>query len=178
MLQAALFILWSLPHVRPTQTSALSAAVSMVTALVLLELSNVEEKRSVRPSTLLNTYLVLSIVFDATQARTLWLTGRTDVAGVMTGAVANKIGMLLLEEHSKHTYLNAHYRHIPPGAVAGVFSNTFLWWLNGLFRRGFRTLLNIEDLFAVDPELSADVLVENLQRQWESRSTHLQSMFL
>lgn len=103
MFQAALFILWSLPHVRPTQTSALSATVSMVTALVLLELSNVEEKRSVRPSTLLNMYLILSIVFDATQARTLWLTDRTDVAGVMTGAVANKIGMLLLEEHSKHT---------------------------------------------------------------------------
>lgn len=174
MFQVALFILWSLPHARPTHTSASSAIVSMITALVLLELSNVEEKRSVRPSILLNTYLILSVVFDATQARTLWLTGRTDVAGVMTGAVAIKVGMVLLEEHTKLTYLHLPYRQLPPGATAGVFSNTFLWWLNGLFKKGFRSLLSTGELFAVDPDLSADILSEKLQKQWETRSTPLQ----
>lgn len=65
--QLALVTLWSLPHVRSTPTSVPSAAMSTLTAPGILGLSYLEDRRSVRASTLLTICLVPSIIFDAIQ---------------------------------------------------------------------------------------------------------------
>ena len=60
----------------------ISAALVFVDAVVILGIVHVEDIKSARPSSLLISYLLFSISFDATQIRTLWLAHRVAVTAV------------------------------------------------------------------------------------------------
>ncbi|KAE8152270.1 putative multidrug resistance protein [Aspergillus avenaceus] len=164
-LQLSLLILWAVAPFS-TQTSLPSAALAFVDALIVLFLSYVEDRRSPRPSTTLNIYLLFAIVFDATQVRTLWLTGQTNVAAVLTALVGVKTLMLTLEAQSKISDMKPPYNNLPPEATSGIINLSFFWWINSLFRMGFKKLITTEDLFDMDPSLKADVLGKGMQDVW------------
>lgn len=136
---------------------------------MILCLSYAEDKRSTRPSTLLNVYLLFSVLFDVTQDRTLWLTGRTDIAAVMSASIGIRIVMLCLEARSKSSYLKSPYKDLPPEATSGILNLSFVWWLNGLFATGFQKLLTMDDLSELDPALSSEALGKKMQAIWDKR---------
>ncbi|KAI6785366.1 uncharacterized protein J7T54_007008 [Emericellopsis cladophorae] len=57
-------------------------------------------------------------------------------------------------------------------AIAGVFTTSSLlfWWLNGLFYRGAKHLLAIDDLDNINHKLSSGSLHDRLSARWESHS--------
>lgn len=87
-----------------------------------------EDERSVRPSSLLTIYLILTLLFDIVQTRTLWLSRtRSLIPSLFTASVTAKMTMLLLESLGKQKYLTGTYRDLPPESTSGILNRSFLW---------------------------------------------------
>ncbi|GAM36282.1 vacuolar glutathione S-conjugate transporter [Talaromyces pinophilus] len=138
--QLALLVLWICSAEPRTKSSIPSAALSLIVAAQLVLLSWTEDTRSVRPSSLLSAYLLLSSLFDISQARTLW--DRQDrnesVAITFTTSVGLKVIFLVLESTGKRQYLHEEYRSLPPESTSGILNRSFMWWVNRLFLSGFK----------------------------------------
>lgn len=171
VLQLALIVLWSSYHPNEPLMGVPSAAVSFVASVIILLLSHFEGRKATRPSTLLNVYLVLSILFDAAGVRTLWnLHGQyKNVAAVQSASIGVKISMLLLEARQKGPYLLQPYRDYPPEAKSGFWNLSFVWWLNRLFITGFRKLMTTQDLFDIDRDLRSEVAGHRLSHSWNDQ---------
>jgi ATP-binding cassette subfamily C (CFTR/MRP) protein 1 len=155
---------------RGLSVSVAAAVVNLVASLHILALSWAEDARSVRPSSLITVYLLLSLVFDVPQARTRWLLGtHSSLAAVFTASIGAKVVLLALECINKRRYLQSEYRSLPPESTSGILNRSLLWWLNDLFNRGYRTLLPFDALYVLDRELTSDALGEKIARAWAQR---------
>lgn len=149
-------------------------AVAATFALCLL--SYFEHTRTVRPSYLLESYLLLTLLFDLAQARTLWIR-QTDnngnkVAIVFTVGYALKIVALLLEAAQKRGYLRSEYKNYPPETIGGVFTRGFFAWLNPLFIKGFSRVLRVDDLYPLDKSLEGEGIHRRMEVAW-AKGTHI-----
>ena len=164
--QLALLILWT-SH-RFTRASVPAAALSFMASFTVFVLSRLEHGRGIRPSTLLNLYLLTSLLFDAIQVRTLYL--RHDDPAILSLVTANvgiKTVLLLLEAKTKRGCLRAPFNKFSPEATSGIFSHSFFWWLNPVLLKGFRTVLTLDDLFTTDQALLSEFLQCDMQTSWD-----------
>ena len=167
--QVFLLVLYCNNNTIRTQASIPATALSLVTSLLLGPFSCIEHHRSVRPSTLLNCWLVLSIILDIPQTRTLYLIpGAFQLAAVFSAALAAKLLLLLLEAWDK-TPLIIENKALPSETTSGVLSRTFFLWLNALFWRGYRKVISFDDLDPIDSSLRSSLLHESLERAWIQR---------
>ncbi len=170
----ALLILWlkAAPDTR-TPASVPSAALSFVSTLGIYPLSYMEQTRNIRPSTLLEAYLLASMVLDIPQARTLFLLRHSSntaaIGAIFTASMGVKLVLWMLEAQSKTKHLKHAYKEYPPEATRGICNRTFFWWLNPLLLKGFRSLLSMEDLYTTDPALSSKLLGEKMQTAWDQQ---------
>ena len=166
--QLAALVLWAEPHSVRTLASVPTAALTLVSCFVLPLLSYLEHQRTVRPSSILNIYFFTTLLFQITQARTLWLQGyNTQVAATTTVSVVLHLLLLLLESYEKQGLLLPEFVAAnPPEATAGIFNRLFFWWLNDLFRRGYSNTLAVDDLFQLDRHLISRYLERLLQATW------------
>ncbi|KAI8284941.1 ABC transporter atnG [Colletotrichum sp. SAR11_240] len=166
-LQIVLISLWSIPSTPRARTSVAESALGLIEAIALGALSYMEHKRSIRPSALIGLYLFLTIVLDIAQARTLWLRdGLSSVAGVFTTSLVVKVVVLALEETPKRVLLASSEKDVAVESTTGVVSRSLFWWLNSLFFQGFRLLIGLEDLGAIDPKFDSARLLGMLDRSW------------
>ncbi|KAJ0362676.1 hypothetical protein COL154_006121 [Colletotrichum chrysophilum] len=162
-----LIALWSIPSTPRARTSVAESALGLIEAIALGALSYTEHKRSIRPSVLIGLYLFLTIVLDIAQARTLWLRdGLSTVAGVFTASLVVKVVVLALEETPKRVLLASSEKDVAVESTTGVVSRSLFWWLNSLFFQGFRLLIGLEDLGAIDPKFDSARLLGMLDRAW------------
>lgn len=152
--QLALLVAWSVtpPGTYRTSASVPAAVVSFSASLALLCLSSVEHTRTVRPSTIISSYLFFSLLLNIPQTRTLWIhagANRT-VPGIFTASLAAKVVVLCLEARSKTRSLFPVYRIYSPEALAGTYDRTMLWWLNPLFLQGYRSSISNDKLHNAD----------------------------
>ncbi len=162
--------LWALPAADKTNASIATHAVLTAGVLMLSALSYAEHTRSVRPSFILNTYLLCSLLFDIARARTLWLRaidGFNEVIAIITTvAVGAKLLLVVLEAVEKRHLLKTEYAGYPPETTAGFYNRSLFWWLNPLFKNGFSNVLSVEDLFVLDKELSSERLLAMFEERW------------
>ena len=126
-----------------------------------------EDERSVRPSLILNSYLLVSLVFDAVQARTLYLRKADQaILGLFTASIGVKLVLLLLESRSKRGYLRPPYNGYSPEAMSGFFSKSFFWWLSPILAIGFRRVLTLDDLFKPDESMLSKLMSDKMQFSW------------
>jgi len=137
-----------------------------VASLILLPLSVFEHVRSLQPSPLISTYLLFSALLDIPQARTLFLQRHADLGNLFLASLILKAIILVLEQKGKRSLLMAPYKSYPPEALSGIISRSFFWWLNSLFAKGHRQLLNFGDLYETDPELSSTLLQNKIVETW------------
>lgn len=148
---------------RHTGISIAAAVLSLVLAVGISGLAALEHDRSVRPSSVLMAYLLLSGLFDAAQLRTLLLIGsRTAVSAALSVAILFKLTLLALEARSKARVLKGPYKHLPPESISGIISRALFWWTVPLFYAGYRRLLSPIDIYPVDSSMHSDVLGERL----------------
>lgn len=169
--QLILTALWALPSAYRTRASIPANAIIAGGSLLLCFLSYAEHTRSIRPSFLLNIYLFPALLFDIARVRTLWLRwdsweGRT-IAIIASVAVSLRFSLLLLETTEKRSILRDEYKSSPPEATSGVFSRYFFLWLNPLFKKGFSSLMGVDDLFALDKQLHSERLQNHLESKWD-----------
>ncbi|TGO26008.1 hypothetical protein BPAE_0068g00420 [Botrytis paeoniae] len=170
-LQIALLASWMVSQGQQTPASVPAAALSVIVTIGLAALSNLENNRSIRPSLVICTYLLLSTLLDLAQARTLWLQhGNTALSAVFTCSVLAKAVLLCLEAFEKRSFLKDPYNRYPPEALAGFINTSLFWWLNTLIQNGHRNLLSLGDLFDTDKALSSSSLETKMQTAWRNQS--------
>ncbi|ESU15058.1 hypothetical protein FGSG_08308 [Fusarium graminearum PH-1] len=129
---------------------------------VLLQLVKLPEAWSaiLRPSTLLNIYVLLTLLFDIVQTRTSWLlvSGSSQQARLFTASVVVKAVILCLETIPKTRWIHWVAEEHSPEESSGVFSVGVFAWLNRLFVRGYQGVLKIEDLYPLDESMASNGL--------------------
>lgn len=123
-----------------------------------------------RPSFIINLYLIATALFDAARVRTRWLKNEGDghaLAAVMTASLAVKVVILLLEAREKRSLLLGLYSRFSVESTSGLISRSSFWWLNSLLISGHRTVLSVADLPAIHEKLDSESLGEQLQSAWD-----------
>jgi len=162
-------ILQTLNQSLRTRATLAASALAFLDAIALCVLSHAEHLRSVRPSAIINAYLLLTVPFDIARIRTLWLNGHTNnVAAAFSSGFAVKLMILVAEAVEKRPILLDRYRHSSPEFTSGLYSRSFFWWLNKLMTTGFRRVLTNEDLYPIDFDMSSEYLADVATKDWES----------
>lgn len=168
MLQTVLLILDAQNPSLRTRATIAASALTLLDALGLCLLSHLEHIRSIRPSAIINIYLLLTLPFDVTRARTLWLGGATrSIAAVFTSTLGVKIMILITEAIEKRGILLHRYQDSSPEITSGIYSRSFFWWLNSLMTTGYRRVIQNEDLYPIDEEMKSIFLRDRGQQVWE-----------
>lgn len=165
-------VLVSLRSFNVTRIFLASAALKVVSAFLMLVTSVVDHSKSPRPSVWLSIYLFFTILFDAVQLRTLFLSSddrpELTYSSVASAELAVKVAILTLEAQGKTRWLAWNIAEHSPEETAGVFSLGVFGWLNRLFLVGYRKVLAVKDLYPLDTALSAPSLrgqfAKNLKR--------------
>jgi len=169
-LQLTLLVLWTQAAASKVKTkvSVVTAVLGLIDALALTVLSHTEHIKSTRPSTIVCVYLLFSSTFDAVQCRTLWLLhGSSVLVAAFTAMLSVKLIMLCLEGRSKRTFLRSQWEHMGLESTSGIMNRGLFWWLNGLLKRGFKSMLSVETLYHTDEKLASERLLHKLRQSWK-----------
>ncbi|KAJ5526984.1 ABC multidrug transporter [Penicillium frequentans] len=167
-LELALLVLTATGSFHTTSMFIASSTLNLVSALFMLTLSVVDHSRSPRPSIILNTYLSLTLLLDAAQARTLFLSSddkpELTYSSIFCASIALKTGILLLEARQKTKWITWDKEKHSPEETSGIFSLGVFFWLNKMFFVGYKNILTIEDLYPLDSSFDAEVLHEDFKK--------------
>ncbi|KAK3331678.1 putative ABC multidrug transporter [Cercophora scortea] len=161
-LELSLLILVAVGSFHVTSMFIASSALKLVSALLMITLSLVDHSKSPRPSVLLNSYLFLTLILDAAQARTLFLSSddkpELTYSSLFSAAIALKVGILLLEAQRKSRWVHWDEKEHSPEETSGIFSLGVFFWLNKIFMDGYSKVLKMKDLYPLDRSLDSTKL--------------------
>ncbi|KAF2718047.1 hypothetical protein K431DRAFT_297243 [Polychaeton citri CBS 116435] len=153
-----------------SSASTSGAALLLAAGVALVTLSFLEHTNTVRPSPVIEIYLLLSLPMDIVKARTLWMNGDSvALAVVSTIAVAAKLVALISEAVEKRNVLLARYRAWSPGTTSGVYGRRTFWWLSPLLWSGFDSILVLDDLYPVDIGIGMEFVHAQLKQRWAKK---------
>ncbi|KAK7958693.1 multidrug resistance-like protein [Apiospora saccharicola] len=180
ILQLALVILWAQQPMSENNNSnndddgdegglriacVAASGMSLAAGLALSALSYLEHARSLRPSWILNVYLLASLVLDCAVLRTFWLAPvPATIRPVYTASFCLKGAALVLEATGKRRFILHECAGKSAEALSGLYSQALLCWINPLLAVGYRRLLRPGDLYVLDEGLSTRA---NGERFWE-----------
>ncbi|KAF2472940.1 putative ATP-binding cassette transporter [Lindgomyces ingoldianus] len=152
-----LLVIWAKIESYKTKLSILSASLEFLGSLVLVTLSRLEHTRAVRPSHLLQFFLLVLLLCDAVRLRTLFLVDYPSVLVTSASIHTFLTGLLLLLESldKRELFYSDEDRTLPPEETVGLFGKRLFWYLNGLFKEGYQKILKPGDLFSVDADLAS-----------------------
>lgn len=179
-LQIALLVFAAQASTSTRPTSVASATLAVLDSILFFGLSALEHARSLRASILFNSYLLLTLLFNTAECRTLWLQSTYPVvASLFTAGLGVKITILLLEAQGKQRWIPDG--QLSPEETSGIFSLSFFYWLNSLVVGGYRKILSTADLYVLDDSLTAEAHERPFQQIWLRHSSHryplLRSLF-
>ncbi|KAH0376384.1 putative ABC multidrug transporter, partial [Aureobasidium melanogenum] len=161
-LELTLLVLASLSRFQASSTFLAASVLKLLSALTMIALSLVDHNKSPRPSVLLGIYLSLTLLPDAAQARTFFLSSNDapelTYSSVFCAALALKILILLLEAKKKSQWLAWNKKEHSPEETSGIFSLGVFAWLNKMFFDGYKGVLTTDDLYPLDSALNAKTL--------------------
>jgi ABC-type multidrug transport system fused ATPase/permease subunit len=173
-LELTLLALVALPSFHATGIFLAASVLKLVAAILMIMLSVIDHSKSPKPSVLLNTYLSLTLLLDAAQTRTLYMlsAGKPELtySNVFSCAMALKAVILLLEAKQKSSWVSWNEKDHSPEETSGIFSIGVFFWLNKLFRLGYKKVLTIDDLYPLDNALDAITLHERFSSKLEYSS--------
>ena len=129
-MQTALLILHILYPTLRTRATLAAATLNVLDAIGLCVLSHSEHLHSIRPSAVINVYLLLTLPFDIVRSRTLFGGATKPVAALFTSALVIKVMILIAEAIDKQNILLDRYKCSSPEVTSGIYSRSFFWWLN------------------------------------------------
>ncbi|KAL2069425.1 hypothetical protein VTL71DRAFT_14104 [Oculimacula yallundae] len=166
--QATVLVLYSADSSIRSGVSIASASLTLANAVGLVILSYTEHTRSIRPSTVINVYLLLTLIFDVARTRTLFLNhAPVTLTAIFTCSTVLKGLTTVSEAIEKRAILLPPYRFASPEATSGIYSHAVFWWLNSLLKMGYGRVVRAEDMFPIDGEMKSEVLVERAQKTWD-----------
>ncbi|KXH60239.1 hypothetical protein CSAL01_11379 [Colletotrichum salicis] len=182
ILQLVLLGLWSAHRRgdvvgnRLRAVSVAASCASFAATVMFAGLSYIEHAKSLKPSSILNTYILVSLVLDGAILRTMWLSHLSvAISAVFAASLACKAAIVILEAQEKTCHLVSSssssstaggQSSYSPEETSGIYSRGLFWWLMPLLLTGFRRLLKPLDLFVLDGSMSAAVLNERFWLHW------------
>ncbi|KAI5212502.1 multidrug resistance-like protein [Aureobasidium subglaciale] len=159
-LELALLVLAASSGFQASSVFLASSVLKVVSGLAMIALSLADHNKSPRPSILLAIYLSLTLLPDATQARTLFLSSdnKSEItySSIFCTALASKILILFLEAKKKTDWLDWDRKFHSPEEVSSIFSLGVFAWLNKMFLDGYQGILTIDDLYPLDSALNGE----------------------
>ncbi|KAL5364489.1 P-loop containing nucleoside triphosphate hydrolase protein [Aspergillus floccosus] len=152
-LELALLILAVIGSLHISRMFMASSVLQLISALFILLVSVVDHSRSPRPSMLLNSYLLLTLLLDIAQARTLFLS--SDHGSEIAYSKACQKARWVTWDATKHS----------PEETSGIFSLGVFFWLDKLFWEGYRHTFTIESLYPLDSTFNAQALHEEFAKK-------------
>ncbi|KAK6448017.1 hypothetical protein FP744_10004267 [Trichoderma asperellum] len=148
-----------------------SCSASLTASVGLVWLTITEHKRSIRPSSLNELYLLLMCTWDVFA---LTYDGLFDDQNGFKGSIALKLAtrlaILAFECQEKTSILKPKYRQNSPEETAGLLSSLLFWWLNGLLSRGNRSILRGSHLPGLGKKMEAENLHRGILLCWDRRA--------
>ncbi|TQV93036.1 ABC multidrug transporter [Cordyceps javanica] len=163
-IELALLIVAARGGLLTTQTFVASSSLRLVAALLMVLLSYVDHGKSLRPSALLNIHVLVTLILDVAQARTLLLlaSGNPHHSGpelaysaLFVVVVVVKLVILILESRSKAKWAQLNGKERSPEETSGIFSLGVFSWLSGIFLVGYKKVMTADDLFPLDSALDS-----------------------
>lgn len=174
MLPVVLFahLCWSFVAHHATNASRTSVAISLFAALNLAWISLFYQKRSIKPSTVIVLYLLVTLATDLYNLFVFVAGDSCEVHGY--GAfkaieASTRFVMLCAESRSKTLLLESEADKLSPMETAGVLSTTFFWWVNPILKMGGRRNLKEADIPPLETEMRSKVLKDITVRNWAER---------
>jgi ATP-binding cassette, subfamily C (CFTR/MRP), member 1 len=167
--QTAFLILRVLEAELHTKASIASDVLGLVAILGATVFSWFHHSQSIRPSTLLEVYLGVTVLVDIVRLRTLWfLPGATGAAATFSLLLAFSCGALVLESARKVKCLRSSHEYANAGSepFSGLWERTGYAWLVATVRQGYRKLLTVDDLPPLNPQLKSERLQSELENAW------------
>lgn len=128
----------------------------------MVSLSFVDHRKSPRPSVLLSGYLFFTLILDAAQARTLFLSSEAKpeltYSSLFSTAIAFKVIILILEAQKKSRWVSWDEKEHSPEETSSIFSIGVFFWLNRIFFDGYTKILRLKDLYPLDSTLHSQRL--------------------
>ncbi|CAH0045091.1 unnamed protein product [Clonostachys solani] len=156
-LELSLLILVAVGSFIVTKVFLAASVLKLVSALFMVSLSFVDHRKSPRPSVLLSSYLFFTLILDAAQARTLFLSSEAKpeltYSSIFSTAIAFKLIILILEAQRKSRWVSWDEKEHSPEETSSIFSIGVFFWLNRIFFDGYTKILRLKDLYPLDSTL-------------------------
>ncbi|CAD0099756.1 unnamed protein product, partial [Aureobasidium mustum] len=157
------------PHAPSAEIPA--EVFSFLASLTAAILSQWEHIRSIRPSALLQLYLMVALVVQAVHLRSIWLRNEdTTMRGLGLGQIVACAIFLAVESVSKESILLQRQKRSPQD-TNDMFSQRLFWWLNNMFKRGYTSVLAPNDLDQMDEDLSSTDPQRRFRLEWRKHTT-------
>ncbi|KAK2046745.1 ABC transporter [Colletotrichum somersetense] len=146
-----------------------SWALSFGASLLLLFVSALEHGRSLAPSALLQTFLLVSVVLDAARVSGgAWYAGGiSDEWRLVPIRLFVEVVLLFAESRAKPAVIAIPARRASREEVAGIFGKGLALWVNPLLSLGWRKDLTVDDLEPLDEPLSGEKVLRRLSSAWQ-----------
>lgn len=152
-----------------TSASIACVVISIVATGTLSACSIFEHYRSPKPSSIIEIYVSLSLVFDVARVRTLFATeDARSLAWVTLAVLPIKFVLLILELKDKSSFLLEDIGRSAPEYVANFFNRLIFWWINPLLLSGYSRPLQEADLLNIDPYVGDERELQTLADRWDS----------
>ncbi|KAK1598438.1 ABC transporter [Colletotrichum navitas] len=144
-------------------------ALSFGASLVLLSVSALEHGRSLAPSALLQTFLLVAVVLDAARVGGAWIDGVAifDEGRLFAIRLLVEVALLFAESSAKAAVVAIPARRASREEVAGIFGKGLALWVNPLLALGWRKDLTVDDFEPLDEPLSGDKVLGRLSSAWQ-----------
>lgn len=148
------------------------AVLSILATAIFMLGSHMEHRRSIRPSTVLVLYPVVTILFEIVHIRTLWSIEDLQRVAITTSVMLGpKVALSILESWLKVSLVLPECVSRNPEQLEGPLGRALFSWLNQIFVLGFGTKLAVQDLFSMEPSMCPPIEKNRLALLWaQSRS--------
>lgn len=167
-LQSILLTFWYQPSTPTTRATVPTAFASVVVSLLCLYLSHLEHFRSLRPSTTLCLFHVLSLILDLPRLRTLsLLPDNQTVTIIFAVSLISRAGVVILEATEKRSLLKKPFSGCAIEATSGIFNRSLYLWVSGLLWTGSKITLTVDNLPILDDDIKGASNPETLLDKWD-----------
>jgi len=154
--------------------------LTLIATIATASLSWLQHHRSEQPSALLAIFFALISLLNVARVRSLWLiSDSTGPAVLQTLVLLLGIGVLLAESLGKKNALRfpEKFQSSGPEPFTGFWNLVGFSWLLGTLRRGYQSILSVDDLPDLDYRLDSEALREKLASTW-SKCKSISGYFL
>lgn len=150
-------------------TTASSVLATLSTIAIMLTL-HWEHFYALRSASLISLSLALSVLGESARARTFYRrphTGLGQVGDLTVALIALKLALIVVEEIPKKWKEDVSRNDAYTlESRSGVLDRIWMYWINSILVRGFRTTITMKDILNIGPEFRSKDLTRRFDRVW------------